>query len=33
MIRIEHDRILDFICIVRKDIKQPRFRAKVRRLS
>jgi hypothetical protein len=32
MIRIQHNLNLDLVCIVWKDIKQPCFRAKVRRL-
>jgi hypothetical protein len=32
MIRIQHDPKLDLACIVWKDIKQPCFNAKVRRL-
>jgi hypothetical protein len=33
MIQTEHDPNLDLVRIVWKDIKQPLFRAKVRRLS
>jgi len=33
MIRIEHNPNLDLVRIVWKNIEQPRFRAKVRRLS